>query len=98
MAKEPAGKKKEEVKKVKRPTPLKRDEQSLKRNLRNRIVKTKVLTAIRSYDESLKKGDAEESKAKLSAAYSVLDKAAEKGVLKKNKTSRTKARLAARAV
>ena len=57
MAKEPANKK---DKKVKRLTPLKRDEQSLKRNLRNRIVKSRVQTAIRSYDDSLKAGNKEE--------------------------------------
>lgn len=93
MAKEPADKKQ---KKVKRPTPLKRDEQSLKRNLRNRIVKSRVATAIRSFDESLKSGNKDEAAAKLNEAYSVLDKAAQKGILKKNKSSRTKARLAAR--
>lgn len=93
MAKEPANKKE---KKVKRPTPLKRDEQSLKRNLQNRIAKSKIKTAIRSYDESLKAGNAEEAEKKLNEAYSQLDKAAKKGVIKRNKSSRTKARLAAR--
>lgn len=95
MAKEPADKK---VKKVKRPTPLKRDEQSLKRNLRNRNIKSRVSTAIRSYDDSLKAGNAEESSVKLNEAYSMLDKAAQKGVFKQNKSDRTKARLAARAI
>lgn len=95
MAKEPADKK---VKKVKRPTPLKRDEQSLKRNLRNRNIKSRVNTAIRSYDESIKAGNAVDCTVKLNEAYSILDKAAQKGVLKKNKSDRTKARLAARAI
>ena len=95
MAKEPADKK---VKKVKRPTPLKRDDQSLKRNLRNRNIKSRVSTAIRSYDDSLKAGNAEESLAKLNEAYSMLDKAVQKGVFKQNKSDRTKARLAARAL
>lgn len=92
MAKEPADKNK----KVKRPTPLKRDEQNAKANARNRIVKSRVHTTIRSYEESLAKGDATASKEKLNAVYSVLDKALQKGVLKKNTTSRTKARLTAR--
>lgn len=91
MAKETDDKKK----KVKRPTPLKRDEQNAKRNLRNRIVKTQIHSAVRAYKETLGTGDAEQTKAKLNEAYSVLDKAAQKGVLKKNTTSRTKARLAA---
>lgn len=92
MAKESADKNK----KVKRPTPLKRDEQNAKANARNRIVKSRVHTTIRSYEESLAKGDATASKEKLNAVYSVLDKALQKGVLKKNTTSRTKARLTAR--
>ena len=96
MAKEPAGAKKD--KKVKRPTPLKRDEQSLKRNLRNRMVKSRVSTAIRAYEEAIKGGNADESRVKLNEAYSVLDKAAQKGVFKQNKSNRTKARLAARAI
>ena len=49
MAEQPAGKKKEEAKgKVKRPTPLKRDLQNAKRNARNRMMKSRVRTAIRS--------------------------------------------------
>lgn len=96
MAKEPAGAK--VVKKVKRPTPLKRDEQSLKRCLRNKVIKSRVSTAIRAYDESIKAGNAEDSKDKLNLAYSLLDKASQKGVFKQNKSDRTKARLAARAI
>lgn len=95
MAKEPATKK---DKKVKRPTPLKRDEQSLKRNLRSRMMKSRVQSAIRCYNDSIKAGNAEETTAKLNEAYSLLDKAAQKGIFKKNKSSRTKARLAARTV
>lgn len=94
MAKQPADKKEE--KKVKRPSPLKRDEQSKKRNIRNRTMKSRIHTAIRSLDEVIAKGDKEASKAKLQEAYSILDKAAQKGIIKKNKSSRTKARLASR--
>ncbi len=94
MAKETADKNK----KVKRPTPLKRDEQNEKRNERNRIMKSRVHTAVRGYEEALEKGDAASAKEKLNTAYSILDKAAQKGVLKTNTSSRTKARLAAKAV
>lgn len=93
MAKEPEGKNKP---KVKRATPLKRDDQSIKRNLRNRAMKSRVSTAIRTYKESVTKGDAESSKTLLNTAYSLLDKAAQKGVIGKNTSSRTKARLAAK--
>lgn len=98
MANEPAGQKKkdEKNKKTKRPTPLKRDDQSAKRNERNKIMKSRVNTAIRRFEDALKEGDAGVTKAKLSEAFSILDKASQKGVLKKNTTSRTKSRLNAR--
>lgn len=92
MAKEPADKNK----KVKRPTPLKRDEQSAKANARNRIMKSRIHSAVRAYEESLEKGDAAATKTKLNEAYSILDKASQKGVIKKNASSRKKARLAAK--
>lgn len=99
MGKEPADKEKEgKAAKAKRPTPLKRDEQAARRNMRNRMMKSRVNTAIRQFEETLQKGDANETKAKLNSAYSILDKATQKGVLKKNTSSRTKARLTARLV
>lgn len=95
MAKEQEDKKKA---KIKRPTPLKRDDQNKKRNLRNRVMKSRVGTAIRSYKESLAKGDKEATKSLLNSAYSLLDKAAQKGILNKNTSSRTKSRLAAKSL
>ena len=93
MAKEAAKKTK-----VKRPTPLKRDEQSEKRRLRNRAFKSSVRTAIRSFDESVTKGDKASIQEELNAVYSIMDKGVKLGVFKLNKASRTKARLAARSV
>lgn len=89
---------KEEAKKVKRPTALKRDLQNEKRRLNNRIYRSRVRTAIRAFDESLAKGDLAVTTEKLNEAYSILDKCAKKGVFKLNKVSRTKSRLAARSV
>ncbi len=86
---------KEEAKKVKRPSPLKRDLQNEKRRLSNRIYKSRVRTAIRAFQDSIGKEDANQ---KLNEVYSILDKCAKKGVFKINKVSRTKSRLAARAV
>lgn len=85
-------------KKTKRPTALKRDMQSKKRRMNNKIYKSRVRTAIRSFQETLEKGDAAMTTEKLNEAYSILDKCAKKGVFKLNKVSRTKSRLAARAV
>lgn len=86
------------VKKVKRPTALKRDLQNSKRRLNNKIYKSRVRTAIRSFDESIEKGDQAVTTAKLNEVYSILDKCAKQGIYKVNKVSRTKSRLAARAV
>lgn len=84
-------------KKTRRPTALKRDLQSKKRRMNNRIYKSKVRSAIRSFQETLEKGDTQLATEKLNEAYSILDKCAKKGVFKLNKVSRTKSRLAARA-
>lgn len=89
---------KEEAKKVKRPTAVKRDLQSKRRRLNNKVYKSRVRTAIRALQDSIEKGDQTETTTKLNEAYSILDKCAKKGVFKLNKVSRTKSRLAARAV
>lgn len=89
---------KEEAKKVKRPTALKRDLQSKRRRMDNRVYKSRVRTAIRAFQDSVEKGDHAEAAQKLNEVYSILDKCAKRGVFKLNKVSRTKSRLAARAV
>lgn len=90
-------KEEKKVVKVKRPTPLKRDDQAAKRRLINRDYRSRVRTTIRTLDEALEKKDSALSKEKLSEAYSIIDKCVKTGVYKANKGSRTKARLAARA-
>jgi small subunit ribosomal protein S20 len=87
---------KKEEKKVKRPTAQKRNIQSEKSRVRNRTFKSSVRTAIRSLDEVITKGDKSLTQTKLNDVYSILDKGVKHGVLKMNKVSRTKARLAAR--
>jgi small subunit ribosomal protein S20 len=89
---------KQEEKKVKRPTAQKRDLQNKKRRMDNKIYKSRVRTAIRSFQDSLTTGDQVVATQKLNEVYSILDKCAKKGVFKLNKVSRTKSRLAARAV
>lgn len=91
-------KEKEEVKKVKRPTALKRDIQNEKRRLRNKAVKSQIRTAVRNFEESLPKGESEAIKEKLNMVYSLMDKGVKKGVVTINKASRTKSRLAARSI
>lgn len=93
MAKEAAKKTK-----VKRPTPLKRDLQNEKRRILNKAFKSGVRTAVRQFDEVISKGDDALIKQQLDNVYSMMDKGVKRGIFKLNKASRTKARLAARAV
>ncbi len=53
--------------KPRKPSALKRDEQSIKRNLRNRSFKSKVTTAMRAFEDTLTKKDSTGAKAKLAA-------------------------------
>lgn len=87
---------KDEKKKTKRPTALKRDETAKKRNLKNRIYKSRVRSAVRVYEESLQKGDKDVSLKSLNEIYSLVDKGVKTGVFKKNKSSRVKSRMANR--
>ena len=83
--------------KTRRPTAQKRDIQSKKRRMINKGVMSEVRTGVRDFHECVEKGDASSVKEKLDTAYSLLDKAAKRGVIKSNTASRTKSRLAARA-
>lgn len=83
--------------KPRKPSALKRDEQSLKRNLRNRSFKSKVTTAVRAFEDTVSKKDSPGAKAKLNDVFSLMDKGVKKGIYKLNKASRVKSRLNARA-
>lgn len=87
---------KEEKKKVKRPTALKRDITSKKKCLRNKAFKSRIRTAVRTYKEALTNEDSELKQKLLNEVYSLVDKASQKGLYKKNKSSRIKSRLAAK--
>lgn len=98
MAEPKAADKKAEAKQ-KRPSALKRDMQNEKRRLANRSYRAKVLTAIRSFENSLEqKEPAETVKTKLNTIFSLMDKGVKKGIYKTSKVARTKSRLNARAV
>jgi len=85
---------KQEAKKVKRPTALKRDDQNIKRREQNKTYKSRVRTAMRTFQEKIEKG--ETATEALNEVYSLLDKCVKVGIFKINKASRTKSRLAAR--
>ncbi|MEG1479438.1 MAG: 30S ribosomal protein S20 [Kiritimatiellia bacterium] len=63
-----------------------------KANLRNRAVKSELLTSRRKVDAALASGDKAVAVAAVSAYASKLDKAAKKGVIKGNTADRKKSR------
>ena len=65
---------------------IKRVKVSKKKNLRNRMVKSGVKTAV-------KKFQADSTQEQLNNAFAALDKAVAKGVIHKNTANRKKARL-----
>ena len=66
--------------------------QAEKRNVRNRGAKSRLKSALKNAKASIAGGDA--STEVLSAAASVIDRAAKKGVIKNNTADRYKSRLA----
>ena len=72
---------------------IKRVKVGEKKNLRNRIVKSKVKTAIKKFDAELAENPANAG-AQYSATTSAIDKAVSKGIVHKNTANRKKARLA----
>jgi len=75
---------------------LKRVHVTSVKNLRNRMVKSQMRTAMRNFETAIAAGNADEAKALYPAAASQVDRAASKGVIHKNAASRQKARMAVR--
>jgi small subunit ribosomal protein S20 len=69
--------------------------QNIRRRRRNVARKETYKKAIKTYKALLKAKKVDEARAALSGVYKALDKAAKTGVVKKNKTSRLKSRIAA---
>ena len=72
---------------------IKRVDVSAKQNLRNRMVKSQLKTALRRFDDALAAGS-ENTEAAYLNAVSTVDKAAAKGVIHKNAAAHKKAQLA----
>jgi len=68
--------------------------QNKRRRQRNLKTTNKFKEAIRQYKKAIKTKNLEEAKKLLSLVYKTLDKAAKTNVIKKNKASRLKSRLA----
>lgn len=71
----------------------KRHEQSEKRRLRNRSVRSSVRTGIRKFNGALSAGDTTAAETQLASVEKLLDSAAGKGVFHRNTVARTKSRL-----
>lgn len=95
MAKEKAGEKKLPDR---RPQAQKRDLQNKKRRMINKSFQSSLRTTLKGFQATLEKGDKDAIKASLNESYSLLDKAAKRGMLKKNAASRKKSRLTAQAL
>ena len=78
------------------PSAEKRHRQSLKRQARNRVIKTRVRTAAKAAAEAIDGTDPAAAQTALREAISVLDKAASKGAIKRNTAARKVARLSRR--
>jgi len=72
---------------------IKRNKQNEKRRLKNRIIRGRARTAVKKARTVVSGSDAEAARQATLEAVSVLDKAAEKGVLHKNNAARRKSRL-----
>jgi small subunit ribosomal protein S20 len=85
-----------EEKKVKKATALKRQEQSEKKRVQNKAFRSKVRTAFKGFLTSLSQKDTKKQIDAFSEIASLLDKGVNKGIFKKNKASRLKARMSVR--
>lgn len=74
----------------------KRNRQSQVRRMRNRVNRSKMKTVIRSLNQAIEAGSAEEAKAALAAAVPVIAKTASKGTIHKKNASRKISRLTKR--
>jgi len=73
---------------------VKRAKQAEVNRVRNRAGKSNVLTARKKVLEAIGSGNKDEAQKQYSAYTSVLDKAAKRGIIKKNNASRKKSRMA----
>ena len=79
----------------KRPTSQKRELQSEKRRIRNKAVRSEIKSAIKLARQACLQGDKDKKYEAMKTVHSLVDKAVNKGVFKRNKASRLKSRLTA---
>ena len=71
----------------------KADRQNARRRVRNRVIRSGARTEVKNANTVIAEGKAEDAKTATLKAISALDKAAQKGIIKKNNASRRKSRL-----
>jgi ribosomal protein S20 len=81
----------------KRPSAEKRVITSKKKQLRNQSFKSRVKTTLKKFELAVQSGDVASISAGLSSVYSIADKAIKRGIFKKGKADRVKARASGRA-
>ncbi len=74
----------------------KRIRQNETRRTQNKVVRTKVRTAINQFEDALESGDVDAAEEKFRAVEAQLDRAVNKGVWPRNRASRKTGRLAKR--
>ncbi len=87
----------ETKKKVKVPTAAKRDLRNEKRRMINKSFKSKIRTAVRSFEGSIEEKSADGTEKNLNVFYSMVDRAVKRGIYKKGKADRLKSRFSRRA-
>ena len=75
---------------------VKAHRQTVKRHLRNRALRSKLRTALKSIRGSIATGDAAAAKAAFSQTVSLIDKMSGKGIIHDNAAGRYKSRIAKR--
>lgn len=78
------------------PSAAKRHRKSEARRKRNRVAAKKIKTQRKAADVALKAGDAAKTTTEVKATQMLLDRAADKGYIHKNKAARLKSRLVKR--
>lgn len=81
------------AKKARKRSGLKALRQNLRRRARNRIVRMTARTEVKQANALIAEGKLAEAEVAVRQAIRALDKAAEKGVIKKNNAARRKSRL-----
>jgi len=67
---------------------IKRIRQNDKKRIRNRHIRTTLRSTLKRFEQTLEKQNAEELKALLDKTISIVDTAASKGIIHKNKAAR----------